>query len=150
MFELRRSTMNASYSIPETAKLTGIPEHAIREYAKQFADVLPSPEQNESGRATVKRYPDAALAIFRSIRKLKDEGMDTADIRSALQSPAGTDGYKDWDNIALQTAADTALVAEGGSETEWKEESTGTDAEAASTETTHEEYHEVIAEEWAA
>src|SRR5437588_12781325 len=86
-FVLRRSPMNTSYSIPETAKLTGIPEHAIREYAKQFADVLPVPEANtESGRNPVKRYPDSALAIFRSIRKLKDEGMDTTEIRTALDA----------------------------------------------------------------
>jgi DNA-binding transcriptional MerR regulator len=150
MFELRRSTMNASYSIPETAKLTGIPEHAIREYAKQFADVLPVPETNESGRATVKRYPDAALAIFRSIRKLKDEGLDTAQIRTALEGPGATDGYGDWNNIALQTSAEGALYAEAETATEWQEVGTEGEIDAAPAETTHEEYHETTTEEWTA
>lgn len=142
--------MNASYSIPETAKLTGIPEHAIREYARQFADVLPVPETNEGGRATVKRYPDAALAIFRSIRKLKDEGLDTAQIRTALQGPGGTDGYGDWDNIALQTAAEGAPDGEPESVTEWQEAGTEGEAETAPVEATHEEHHQTTTEEWTA
>jgi len=142
--------MNASYSIPETAKLTGIPEHAIREYAKQFADVLPEPEMSDTGRATVRRYPDAALAIFRSIRKLKDEGLDTAQIRTALQGPVGTDGYNHWDNIALLTAAEGALDTEAGCEMEWTEEGVEAPAEAATTETVASEYHETTTDEWTA
>jgi DNA-binding transcriptional MerR regulator len=150
MFELRRSTMNASYSIPETAKLTGIPEHAIREYAKQFADVLPEPETSESGRATVRRYPDAALAIFRSIRKLKDEGLDTVQIRSALQGPGGTDGYSHWDNVALQTSAESALDGEAGCEMEWTEEGPEAEIGTAPVETADAAYHETTGSEWTA
>jgi DNA-binding transcriptional MerR regulator len=147
MFELRRSTMNASYSIPETAKLTGIPEHAIREYAKQFADVLPAPETNDSGRPAVKRYPDAALAMFRSIRKLKDEGLDTAEIRTALQGPNATDGYAQWDNIALQTAAEAALDAEAET-TEWQQEGCEGEFQAAEVHASHDEAYEMTTEEW--
>src|SRR5688572_14015439 len=104
--------MNTSYSIPETAKLTGIPEHAIREYAKQFADVLPVPQTGgDAGRAAVKRYPDTALAIFRSIRKLKDEGLDTSQIRSALTTQLPPDFTYDLSNIALRTAEEAAPSA---------------------------------------
>ncbi|MDR9892936.1 hypothetical protein O7047_22290, partial [Pseudenterobacter timonensis] len=48
---------------------------------------LPNPQTSgDNGRAAIKRYPDAALAIFRSIRKLKDDGLDTAAIRDVLYS----------------------------------------------------------------
>jgi DNA-binding transcriptional MerR regulator len=112
--------MNTSYSIPESAKLTGIPEHAIREYVKQFADVLPEPEtKGDSGRATVRRYPDAALDVFRSIRKLKDEGLDTAQIRSALLEGKPADAYSEVASLALHVSAEADLASEDPNETEW-------------------------------
>jgi DNA-binding transcriptional MerR regulator len=137
--------MNASYSIPETAKLTGIPEHAIREYAKQFADVLPEPEtKSDSGRSAVKRYPDAALAIFRSIRKLKDEGLDSAQIRESLNVAHAANAYSETGHMVEQVWADlhateesaapahatTLLIAEDPNESEWQHEDAAAHAEA--------------------
>jgi DNA-binding transcriptional MerR regulator len=144
--------MNTSYSIPETAKLTGIPEHAIREYAKQFADVLPAPETSEGGRGPVKRYPDAALAIFRSIRKLKDDGFDAAQIRIALHTPRSGDTEETVRDAAVALIGDEAQWAEVAPESlclEMVEESANTTEAAAeeSIEAASEEGVEAVGEE---
>jgi DNA-binding transcriptional MerR regulator len=83
--------MQTPYTVPEIARLTGIPETTLYDYVRQFTGIVPEMEPaDESGR-TRRRYPEQAIAVFQTIRHLKDRGVDLPTIRALLQEGKRSD-----------------------------------------------------------
>jgi DNA-binding transcriptional MerR regulator len=77
--------METPYTVPEIARLTGIPETTLYDYVRQFAGVVPEIETAEENGRPRRRYPEQAIAVFQTIRHLKDRGVDLPTIRALLQ-----------------------------------------------------------------
>jgi DNA-binding transcriptional MerR regulator len=77
--------MQTPYTVPEIARLTGIPETTLYDYVKQFAGIVPEMDAMDDGSRQRRRYPEQAIAVFQTIRHLKDRGVDLPTIRALLQ-----------------------------------------------------------------
>lgn len=77
--------METPYTVPEIARLTGIPETTLYDYVRQFSGVVPEIETTEENGRPRRRYPEQAIAVFQTIRHLKDRGVDLPTIRALLQ-----------------------------------------------------------------
>jgi DNA-binding transcriptional MerR regulator len=77
--------MQTPYTVPEIARLTGIPETTLYDYVKQFSGIVPEMDGTDEGSRQRRRYPEQAIAVFQTIRHLKDRGVDLPTIRALLQ-----------------------------------------------------------------
>jgi DNA-binding transcriptional MerR regulator len=77
--------MQTPYTVPEIARLTGIPETTLYDYVKQFAGIVPEMDAMDDAGRQRRRYPEQAIAVFQTIRHLKDRGVDLPTIRALLQ-----------------------------------------------------------------
>lgn len=77
--------METPYTVPEIARLTGIPETTLYDYVRQFSDIVPEVETAEENGRSRRRYPEQAITVFQTIRHLKDRGVDLPTIRALLQ-----------------------------------------------------------------
>jgi DNA-binding transcriptional MerR regulator len=77
--------MQTPYTVPEIARLTGIPETTLYDYVKQFSGIVPEMDAADEGSRQRRRYPEQAIAVFQTIRHLKDRGVDLPTIRALLQ-----------------------------------------------------------------
>ena len=68
-----------SLSLPEIARLAGLPETTARRYARQYADFLPSHSQGR-----VKKFKPECVRIMQHIKNLYDEGMSQEVVRDVL------------------------------------------------------------------
>jgi DNA-binding transcriptional MerR regulator len=77
--------MQTPYTVPEIARLTGIPETTLYDYVKQFSGIVPEMDAADEGGRQRRRYPEQAIAVFQTIRHLKDRGVDLPTIRALLE-----------------------------------------------------------------
>jgi DNA-binding transcriptional MerR regulator len=84
--------METPYTVPEIARLTGIPETTLYDYVRQFTGIVPEVESAEENGRPRRRYPEQAIAVFQTIRHLKDRGVDLPTIRALLQEERTPEG----------------------------------------------------------
>ena len=118
--------METPYTVPEIARLTGIPETTLYDYVRQFSGIVPEVESPEENGRPRRRYPEQAIAVFQTIRHLKDRGVDLPTIRALLQEErtpeSRADGPTPADVLESSLEAASALteptVADPEAETE--------------------------------
>jgi DNA-binding transcriptional MerR regulator len=127
--------METPYTVPEIARLTGIPETTLYDYVRQFNGIVPEVESVEENGRPRRRYPEQAIAVFQTIRHLKDRGVDLPTIRALLQEerPPESRAAEPTPADLLESSLDavTALAEPAVTETE-----TESDPEAAALITT--------------
>jgi DNA-binding transcriptional MerR regulator len=104
--------METPYTVPEIARLTGIPETTLYDYVRQFTGIVPEVESSEENGRPKRRYPEQAIAVFQTIRHLKDRGVDLPTIRALLQEDCPPESRADVPIPAdtLETPITTALI----------------------------------------
>jgi DNA-binding transcriptional MerR regulator len=105
--------MQTPYTVPEIARLTGIPETTLYDYVKQFAGIVPEMDAADEGSRQRRRYPEQAIAVFQTIRHLKDRGVDLPTIRALLQ-----EGKTQEDGSREPVALEFLPISENGARPE--------------------------------